>query len=275
MLDREYLNWLIENGDEFEGIGNFKDDDVLKEVPVSEDDFNHATSQYLNILNAKRNKTIESNKLYCLCAYFYHYTMTNQVYVFKDEYLKLNLWLKKNNVSEIHLSSKESCSQNPPFTITDKKVIEYIINKVRLPRLSWITIAEEHTGHGEIIQVKASEFHDKIFEEYYFFHLLQTTIERIHGKIETDHRRLIIAVLSLFGVHNQLSSGNIDQLRRKSYGNIELRAKKFWESYHSTIKKTRYSYITKHGYFVKPNTRSTPHMIKEREFMYYIIKYNL
>ena len=275
MLDREYLNWLIESSGEFEGIGNFKDEDVLKDVPVSEDDFNHGISQYLDKLNTKRDRIIESNKLYCFCAYFYHYTMTNQVYVFKDEYLQFNLWLRKNNVNEILFSSEESCCQNPPFPITDKKVIEYIINKVRLPKLSWIAIAEEHTGHGEIIQVKASEFHDKIFEEYYFFHLLQTTIEKIHGKIESDRRRLIIAVLSLFGVHNQLSSGDIDELRRKSYGNIELRAKKFWDSYHSTIKKTRYSYITKHGYFVKPNTKSTPHMIKEREFVYYILKYNL
>ena len=275
MLDREYLNWLIDSSDEFEGIGNFKDEDVLKEVPVSEDDFNHGISQYLDKLNSKREKKIESNKLYCLCAYFYHYTITNQVYVFKDEYLKLNLWLENNNVNEILLSSKESCGQNPPFSITDKKVIEYIINKVRLSRLSWIAIAEEHTGHGEIIQVKASTFHDKSFEEYYFFHLLQITIEKIHGKIRADHRRLIIAVLSLFGVHTEQSSGDIDKLRRKSYGNIELRAKKFWGSYHSTEKKTRYTYMKKHGYFVRPNTKDSPHMIKERELIYYIIKYNL
>ena len=105
--------------------------------------------------------------------------------------------------------------------------------------------------------------------------MLQTTIERIHGKIEADHRRLIIAVLSLFGVHTEQSSGDIDKLRRKSYGNIELRAKKFWGSYHSTEKKTRYTYMKKHGYFVRPNTKDSPHMIKERELIYYIIKYNL
>ena len=178
MLDREYLNWLIESSDEFEGIGNFKDEDVLKEVPVSEDAFNDGISQYLDDLNAEREKKIESNKLYCFCAYFYHYTMTNQVYVFKDEYIIFNLWLRKNNVNEIFFSSEESCGKNPPFTITDKKVIEYIINKVRLPRLSWIAIAEENTGHGEIIQVKASKFHDKSFEEYYLFYLLHIWYNR-------------------------------------------------------------------------------------------------
>ena len=68
---------------------------------------------------------------------------------------------------------------------------------------------------------------------------------------------------------------DIDKLRRKSYGNIELRAKKFWGSYHSADKKTRYTYMKKHGYFVRPNTKDSPHMIKERELIYYIIKYNL
>ena len=93
--------------------------------------------------------------------------------------------------------------------------------------------------------------------------------------IKADHRRLIIAVLSLFGVHTQQSSGDTDELRRKSYGNIELRANKFWNSYHSTDKKIRYTYMKKHGYFVRPNTKDSPHMIKERELLYYIIKYNL
>lgn len=274
MLDREYLN-LIEGDNEFEGIDNFKDEDVLNEIPVSEDNFNHGISQYIDKLNTKRNKKIESNKLYCFCAYFYHYTMTNLVYVFKDEYLKMNLWLEKNNVNEIHLSSIESCGQNPPFTITDKKVIEFIINKIRITGAQWVGVTEAHRGSGEIIQVKASDFHDDIFEEYYFFHLLQVTIKKIHGKINADHRRLIIAILTLFGIHKEQSSGDIDLLRRKSYGNIELRAKKFWESYHSATKKTKYAYMKKHGYFVKPNTKESPHMIKERELLYYILKYNI
>jgi len=275
MLDRKYLNWLIENKSEFEGIGEFEDEEVLKEVPVTLDKFNSEIEPYLTKLNAGKINTIDSKMLYCFCAYFYHYTMTNLVYIFKDEYIKMNLWLKKNNVNEIHLSSKESCGQNPPFTITDKKVIEFIINKIRITGVQWIGEVEAHRGSGEIIQVKASEFHDDIFEEYYFFHLLQVTIEKIHGKINADHRRLIIAILTLFGIHKEQSSVDIDLLRRKSYGNIELRAKGFWESYHSATKRTRYAYLKKHGYFVKPNTKESPHMIKERELLYYILKYNI
>lgn len=275
MLDRKYLNWLIENESEFEGIGEFEDEEVLKEVPVTLDKFNSEIEPYLTKLNAGKINTIDSKMLYCFCAYFYHYTMTNLVYIFKDEYIKMNLWLKKNNVNEIHLSSKESCGQNPPFTITDKKVIEFIINKIRITGVQWIGEVEAHRGSGEIIQVKASEFHDDIFEEYYFFHLLQVTIEKIHGKINADHKRLIIAILTLFGIHKEQSSVDIDLLRRKSYGNIELRAKGFWESYHSATIRTRYAYLKKHGYFVKPNTKESPHMIKERELLYYILKYNI
>ena len=33
--------------------------------------------------------------------------------------------------------------------------------------------------------------------------------------------------------------------------------------------------MKKHGYFVRPNTKDSPQMIKERELIYYIIKYNL
>lgn len=272
MLDREYLNWLIESDNEFEGIDNFKDEDVLKEVPVSEDNFNHGISQYIDILNAEREKKIYSNKLYCFCAYFYHFTMTNLVYVFKDEYLKLNLWLQNNHINEIVLTSSQD---NTPYTITDKKLIQYIINKISITGVQWIGVVETQRGNGEITQVRVSDFHDNIFEEYYLFHLLQVTIEKIHGKINANHRRLIIAILTLFGIHKEQSSGDIDLLRRKSYGNIELRAKKFWESYHSTTKKTKYAYMKKHGYFVKPNTKDSPHMIKERELLYYILKYNI
>ncbi len=277
MLDREYLNWIISNSDfkELKGIGDFMDEEVLKRVPVELDEFKNAISDYI------KDFDIRAEPLFCLCSYFYYYSMEKLIYVYSrddyyDSFHDLELWARNKDIKEIVFSTKRK-GPDARRIITGERLIKFLLKRIFAHDFKMaISLVLEQEG-SNVCQVKASAFHDESFELYYFFKLLRSLIIYVNkeGSIKTRQKRLIMTVLALFKVHTEQSAGNIEELRRKSYNITEKRSRSFWESYNSANKKQSMAFRTKYGYLVHPNTKETPCELKERSDFYYKYKYGV
>lgn len=277
MLDREYLNWVTNTDDynELKQLGVFSDEEVLENVPVEYDDFEKAIAGYIIDSN------IKAKPLYSLCSYFYYYSVESKIYVhswddYYDSFHDLELWAANRDIKEIRFSTKKR-GPNVSREITDQRLIKYLLKKIFAHDFKMaISVLFEPEGNN-ISQVNASAFHDDTFELYFFFELLKSVVMYYSGKesIDTQLKRLIMTVLALFKVHTEQSSGNIEELRRKSYNTTEKRSISFWKSYNSDCKKKRVAFRTKYGYLAQPNTKTTPYSLKEREDFYYKYKYKV
>lgn len=277
MLNRDYLNWVICNDElkELEGIGDFSDEEVLEKMPITEDEFEKAISSYI------KDSEIKAESLYCLCSYFYYYSMERLIYVYNwddyyDSFHSLELWARNKAINEITFSTKKR-GPDASRKITDEKLIEFLLNRIFAHDFKMAVSLLMEQERGDVWQVKASAFHDESFELYYFFKLLRSLIIYINkeGSISTKQKRLIMTVLALFKVHTEQSAGDIEVLRRKNYNTTEKRSHSFWESYNSADKKQSIAFRIKYGYLVHPNTEETPYELKQRHDFYYKYKYKV
>ncbi len=278
MLDREYLNWVIANSDfeeELKGIDGFMDEEVLNIVPVKFDEFKNSISGYI------KDYDIKAEPLYCLCSYFYYYSIENLIYVYSwddyyDSFNDLELWARNKDIKEITFSTKKRGPDSNRIIINER-LIKFLLKRLFAHDFKMAISPLLEPEGSNIIEVKASDFHDDSFELFYFFKLLKNLFSHLNkdDSIDTEQKRLIMTVLTLFKVHTEQSAGDIKELRRKSYNTTEKRSNAFWESYYSSNKKLRASFLTKHGYLVHPNTKETPYKLKQREDFYYKYKYKV